>query len=190
LILRKNSWKIIVPVISIIIIASLIFGIQNIELDSQANYPEIIEFSTEEIETNLHLLVKVSEEIPDKDDLEKRTFPTLAFGYIWVQEQINSNQFSGIFTNHHLTDEGSNQGWHTEIVKASLSSNKDIDFCLELDEFFSETIISRDTILTITSFQKDNLKNIKQPEIYSVETSFTSSCPSNIGAKTIQHLYG
>lgn len=190
MIFRKNGWKIIIPVISIIVIAALISSIQQIESDSRVIYPEIIEFSTSEIGTNLHLLVKVSEELPDRDDLEKSTFPTLAFGYIWVQDQINANQFSGIFTNHHLTKEDYNQGWHTEIVKASLSSNKDIDFCLELDEYFSETIISRDTILTITSSEKDNLKNIKQPEIYSVETIFTNSCSSNIGAKTIQHLYG
>jgi len=182
--------KVIILVISIIGIAVLISNIQNIEPDSQEIYPEIIEFSTDEMEPNLHLLVKVSEELPDRNDLGKKTFPILAFGYIWVQEQINPNQFSGIFTNHHLTNEDSNQGWHTEIAKASPSSNKDIDFCLELEEFFSETIISRDTILTITSYENDNLKNIKQPEIYSVETSFTNSCPSNIGGKIIQHLYG
>jgi len=176
--------KIIILVIPLIVITLLILGNTNLEQDS--DYSQISEYDVEIIGPNVHFLVKTVKEIPNEFYPENQQ-NSLAFGYLWIEKEKEQKEFQGVFTNHHLINEPFDQGWHTELVKASVVSNSDNDFCLEFKEIFSEIMVSENTLLTITPLEEINLKNINKNEIYLIETEISEECSSNMGARVIQH---
>jgi hypothetical protein len=169
-------------IVPIIVISILFFSIQNTEPESNVENLKVSKFSIENNGSNLKLHVITKQSIPEILSTQKSDTRSLGYGYLWVESYSENQEFVGVLINHHLIEDFEGNGWHSEFAKISKSANSDTDFCLDVNDIFSEIIISKNTISATIPAGEIDLTEIELKEVVVVETILTSSCPSSIGA--------